>query len=398
MDNREIVELGQKYVMNTYGRVPMAMVKGQGAEMWDADDRRYLDFVTGLAVNSLGHCHPRVAKAVAEQAQTLIHCSNLYWIEPQVKLAQLLVENSDLDKVFFCNSGAEANEGAIKLARKYMAMKEESRYEIITMSLSFHGRTLAALAATAQVKFHQGFAPMPVGFSYVPFNDLKALETAVNSKTCAVMLEPVQGEGGVNVAELEYLRGVAELCRERGLLLILDEVQCGLGRTGSLFAYQQYGIKPDIVTLAKALGGGVPIGCLMAREEVAAAFIPGDHGSTFGGNPLASAAGVAALTVLLEEGLIENTREVGDYFTQELHKIAEQYPFVVEIRGKGLLLGMELSIQGAGIVKACQEQGLLINCTRGNVLRFLPPLNVTEKQVNEGLGVLRKVLAEVEVD
>ncbi|MHB1126630.1 MAG: acetylornithine transaminase [Bacillota bacterium] len=396
MGNREIIELGQKYVMNTYGRIPVAMVKGLGAEIWDADGRRYLDFVTGLAVNSLGHCHSKVAEAVAEQVQTLMHCSNLYWIEPQVKLAQILVENSDLDKVFFCNSGAEANEGAIKLARKYMAKKEENRYEIITMSQSFHGRTLAALAATAQVKFHQGFAPMPAGFSYVPFNDLEALETAINSKTCAVMLEPVQGEGGVYVAEPEYLQGVAEICRQRDLLLILDEVQCGLGRTGSLFAYQQYGIKPDIVTLAKALGGGIPIGCLMAREEVAA-FVPGDHGSTFGGNPVASAAGVAALTVLMEEGLVGNARDVGAYFMQELEGIADQYSFVVENRGRGLLLGMELSIEGASIVKACQEQGLLINCTRGNVLRFLPPLNITREQVNDGLRVLRKVLSEVGV-
>ncbi|MGB9858965.1 MAG: aspartate aminotransferase family protein, partial [Moorellaceae bacterium] len=278
MTNAEIIALGEQYVMRTYGRYPIALVRGAGARVWDADGREYLDFVEGLAVNSLGHCHPRVVEAIREQAGKLLHVSNLYWIEPQVELAQMLVENSDLDKVFFCNSGAEANEAAIKLARKYAKLhKGEECYEIISMRRSFHGRTLAALAATGQEKFHRGFEPLPVGFRYVPFNDLEALREAINSRTCAVMLEPVQGEGGVYPADPDYLKAVRELCDKEGILLIFDEVQCGLGRTGYLFAYQYYGVEPDLMTLAKALAGGVPIGAMLAKEEVAAAFAPGDH-------------------------------------------------------------------------------------------------------------------------
>lgn len=396
MDNQSIIELGDKYVMRTYGRIPMALVKGEGVRVWDADDKEYLDFVSGLAVNSVGHCHPKVAQAIAEQANTLLHCSNLYWIEPQVKLAQALVEHSCLDKVFFANSGAEANEGAIKLARKYAHTHwGPEKYEIITMQKSFHGRTLATLTATGQEKFHKGFDPLPIGFKYVPFNDIQALADAVGPHTCAVLLEPVQGEGGVHVAQPQYLAEVKKLCEQNNLLLIFDEVQCGLGRTGKLFAYEHYGVEPDIMTLAKALGGGVPIGALMAKDQVAQAFQPGDHASTFGGNPLACAAGLAALTALLEEGMVDNAAQVGQYFQEKLAELTGKYDFIKEVRGKGLMIGVELSIEGQGIVTACQEQGLLINCAGANVLRFLPPLNIEKKHVDEAVAILASVLEDV---
>ncbi|WP_258358748.1 acetylornithine transaminase [Moorella sulfitireducens (nom. illeg.)] len=396
MDNAAIIALGEKYVMRTYGRYPVALVRGEGARVWDADGREYLDFVGGLAVNSLGHCHPRVVTAIREQAGKLLHCSNLYWIEPQVELARLLVENSALDKVFFCNSGAEANEGAIKLARKYAKEhRGPESYEIITMRRSFHGRTLATLTATGQEKFHRGFAPLPAGFRYVPFNDLAGLRAAVNPRTCAVMLEPVQGEGGVYAANKDYLQAVRALCDDEGLLLIFDEVQCGLGRTGYLFAYQYYGVEPDIMTLAKALAGGVPIGAMLAKEKVASAFAPGDHASTFGGNPLATAAGVAAFKSLLEEGLVENARDVGEYFYRELDKLVREFPQLIEVRGRGLLLGLEMDGPVDAVVAACMERGLLINSLHGHVLRFLPPLTISKDEIDRALAILKEALKEV---
>lgn len=385
--------MGQQYVMNTYGRLPMALVKGEGAWVWDADGRQFLDFVGGLAVNSLGHAHPKVAEAVCQQVQQLLHCSNLYWIEQQVKLAKVLVENSCADKAFFCNSGAEANEGAIKLARKYAKLHlGPDKYEIITATNSFHGRTLATITATGQDKYQQGFDPLPEGFCYVPYNDLAALKESIGPHTCAVMLEPVQGEGGVIPATPDYLEGVQALCREKGLLLIFDEVQCGLGRTGKLFSYQHYQVEPDIITLAKALAGGFPIGALLAKEHVAAAFQPGDHASTFGGNPLACAAALAAMETLLQDGLLANTQQVGQYFADKLKQLAEKYTFVQEVRGMGLMLGMELTIPGKDIVARCLEQGLLINCTNGNVLRFLPPLIITEQQVDQAIQILDQAM------
>ncbi|MEL7563358.1 MAG: acetylornithine transaminase [Dehalobacterium sp.] len=396
MNNQEITAKGQKYVMNTYGRLPLAIVKGQGAYVWDADGKEYLDFVSGIAVNNVGHCHPKVVEAVAKQAETLFHCSNLYWIEPQVKLAKILVENSSFDKVFFCNSGAEANEGAIKLARKY-AKKHwgEDKYEIITMKKSFHGRTLATLTATGQEKFHKGLEPLPEGFKYAPFNDLEALKQAVGPHTCAVMLEPVQGEGGVLPGEEAFIKGVRELCDEKRLLFIVDEVQCGLGRTGKLFGYQHYGIEPDIMTLAKALGGGAPIGALLAKEQVAEAFQPGDHAATFGGNPLVTAAGVAALTVLLDEDLAQNADAVGEYLRCKLEGLKSKFKFIKEIRGKGLLIGMECEMEVAGIVGACLKEGLLLLSAGPNVLRFLPPLNITFGQVDQAVGILEQALSGV---
>ncbi|TDA68750.1 MAG: acetylornithine transaminase [Clostridia bacterium] len=397
MTNAEIIERGNRYVMSTYGRAPVALVRGEGIRVWDADGKCYLDFVGGLAVNSLGHCHPKVAASLAAQARTLIHCSNLYWIEPQVRLAQRLVELSGLGQAFFCNSGTEANEAAIKLARKYARSQGgPERYEIIAMEKSFHGRTLGALAATWQPKLREAFEPLVPGFKFVPLNDLSALEAAIDEKTCAVMLEPVQGEGGVHMAAPDYLKEVSRLCREKGLLLIFDEVQCGLGRTGRLFAWQHGEVRPDIMTLAKALGGGVPIGAMLAGEAVARAFVPGDHGSTFGGNPLACAAALAYLEVLEEEDLVGNAARVGVYFQERLQELAARFPLCQEVRGRGLILGMELSRPAAPLVDAAREAGLLINATSGNVLRFLPPLGVQPSDVDEAMEIMYRVFEGIE--
>lgn len=396
MSNQDLTELGQKYLMNTYGRLPIAIVKGQGTRVYDADGREYLDFVGGLAVNSLGHCHPNIVAAIEEQGNKLLHCSNLYWIEPQIKLAQILVENSCLDKVFFSNSGSEANEGAIKLARKYAKVTYgEEKYEVITMKQSFHGRTLATLAATGQDKFHQDFQPLPPGFTYVPLGDLDALQKAINPKTCAVMLEPIQGEGGVNVPTIAYMQEVQQLCQENGLLLILDEVQVGMGRTGTLFAYEQFGVEPDILTMAKALGGGIAIGAFMAKDHVASAFKPGDHGSTFGGNPFATAVGLAAVKTHLDPGLLQYTVELGAYLKGELLKLQGKYSFIKEVRGKGMIWGMELSQPGADVVNKCMEDGLLINCTNSTVLRLLPPLTVTKEEIDQAIAIMDKALNSV---
>lgn len=396
MTTQETMELGQKYVMNTYGRLPMALVKGEGAYVWDADGNKYLDFVAGLAVNSLGHCHPKVVEAIREQAGTLMHVSNLYWIEPQVKLAQLLVENSALDKVFFCNSGAEANEGAIKLARKYARKyMGPDKYEIITMDKSFHGRTLAAITATAQPKYQKDLDPLPPGFKYVPFNDITALEQAISPNTCAVMLEPVQGEGGVNVAGYDYMQQVKQLCADKHLLLIFDEVQCGLARTGKLFAYEHYGIEPDIMTLAKAIAGGFPMGALLAKAKTAECFQPGDHASTFGGNPLAAAAGYAAVSILADKEFLAETAKTGQYFSEKLHGLKNKYPFITDVRGKGLILGLGISVDGKAIVDACMADGLLINCVGSNVLRFIPPLTITKEHIDSAIQILDKAMAGI---
>jgi len=395
MSNADIVREGQKYIMNTYARLPIAMVKGEGCYVYDADGRKYLDFVAGIAVNALGHAHPAVAEALSRQAGTIIHCSNLYWIEPQVAAAKLLVENSCLDKVFFANSGAEANEAAIKLARKYAKAKDVDKYEIITMYDSFHGRTMATLAATGQARIQNGYDPLLQGFKYVPFNDIAALREAVSPRTCAVMLEPVQGEGGVIVAEDDYLRAVRELCDEHDMLLIFDEVQVGLGRTGKLFAYQHSGVEPDIMTLAKALGGGAPVAAMLAKDKVAASFQPGDHASTFGGNPLVTAAAKATLEVIIGDNLPANAAKMGAYLQGKLTALKAKYPFIQYVRGKGLLVGLVLDIPGAPIVAACLERGLLINCTAGKVLRFVPPLIVSQTEIDKMLVILEEALATV---
>lgn len=394
LSTEEMIQAGQKYIMNTYGRLPMGLVKGEGSYVWDAEGNKYLDFVAGIAVNSLGHCHPVVVKAIKEQAENLIHVSNLYWSEPQITLAQTLVKNSALDKVFFSNSGAEANEGAIKLARKY-ARKYlgQDKYEIITMEKSFHGRTLAAITATAQPKYHKDLDPLPGGFKYVPFNDIEALEKAISPNTCAIMLEPIQGEGGVYPAKYEYLKQVRELCDRHGLLLIFDEVQCGIGRTGKLFAYEHYDVEPDIMTLAKAIAGGFPMGALMAKQKVADCFQPGDHASTFGGNPLAAAAACAALSILADKDFLAEVQEKGQYFINKLYELKDKYFFVTDVRGKGLMLGLCIAADGKSIVKACQDNGLLINCVGTNVLRFIPPLIISYEEIDTALEILDKVLS-----
>ena len=330
MTTNEVFEESRKYIMNTYKRLPLFIVKGRGNRVYDAEGKEYLDFVSGLAVNNIGHCNPRVTVAFQKQAQRLVHTSNLFYTEPQVKLAKLLVENSFADKVFFCNSGAEANEAAIKLIRKYSSGKETGRYEIITALNSFHGRTMATLTATGQDKFHKGFEPLVPGFSYVPFNDIAAVEKAINDKTAAVMIEPIQGEGGVNIPDRDYLKRLREICDFNGILLALDEVQTGIGRTGKLFAYQHTGIEPDIMTLAKGLGGGLPIGAMLAKDHVASAFTPGTHASTFGGTPLVCSAAVEVMKILTEDEIIlDNCRRMGSYLVDELNNLKLKYPDII---------------------------------------------------------------------
>ncbi len=401
MELRKIIEDSERYLMHTYNRFPVVLRKGRGIRVWSADGKEYLDFVGGVAVNVLGHCHPKVVVAIQKQAQRLIHVSNFYHIEPQIKLARLLVTHSFADKVFFCNSGAEANEAAIKLARKHAKEHDgrhqnEYRFEIITAINSFHGRTLATVTATGQEKFHKGFEPLMPGFKYVPFNDIHALESAITQKTCAIMLEPIQGEGGVKIPSDDYLPKVRELCDKHELLLILDEVQTGIGRTGKLFAYEYYGVAPDIMTLAKGLGGGVPIGAMLATEKVSAAFKPGNHASTFGGNPLVCTAAIATLETILEDGFIlDHCNRMGKYFIERLEQLKDYYEQVVSIRGKGLLIAMELTRDGMPIVKACLERGILINCAGGgNVLRFMPPLTVEEKDIDHLVEVLDELLGK----
>jgi predicted acetylornithine/succinylornithine family transaminase len=382
-------------VAGTYKRFPVAFVSGEGARLRDADEAEYLDFVAGLAVCNLGHCHPKVVEAIRGQAGKLIHVSNLFHIAPQAELARLLCENSFADKAFFCNSGAEANEAAIKVARKFFSEKSEKgliKSRIISMEKSFHGRTMAAMAATGQRKIQKGFEPLLEKFTYVPFNDLEAVKGAIDAKTAAVLVEPIQGEGGVNLPDGGYLKELKALCKEAGVLLIFDEVQVGMGRTGKLFAYENYNVTPDIMTLAKGLAGGVAIGAMLATDEVAAAFGPGSHASTFGGNPLAAAAGTAAVRATLEDGVLENCTKVGEYLFKKLNGLKGEFSFIKEIRGMGLMAGMELDIPGAEIVRKCLEEGLLINCTGETVLRFLPPLIITEPDVDEMIGILKGVL------
>jgi predicted acetylornithine/succinylornithine family transaminase len=356
-----------------------------------------MDFVSGLAVNNLGHCNPRVTVAFQKQAQRLVHTSNLFYTEPQIHLAKLLVENSFADKVFFCNSGAEANEAAIKLVRKYSSDKGNGRYEIITAYNSFHGRTMATITATGQERFHKGFEPLVPGFSYVPYNDANAVEKAITDKTAAILVEPIQGEGGVNVPDEDYLKQLRKICHNNGILLVLDEVQTGIGRTGSLFAYQHTGIEPDIMTLAKGLGNGLPIGAMLARDPIAQAFTPGTHASTFGGTPLVCSAAIEVIKTLTEdEMLLDNCRRMGKYLTEELNGLKEKYPQIIRnVRGKGLLIGMELSIKGDDIVQECIKKGVVINCTMERVLRFLPPLDINPIDIDALMDILSEVFSSI---
>ncbi|WP_447978688.1 acetylornithine transaminase [Candidatus Nitrospira bockiana] len=395
MPTEELRQDSDRFLMHTYARTPISIVRGRGSRVYDLEGREYLDFVAGIAVNVLGHGHPDVIAAIQKQSQHLLHASNLYYTEPQVRLAELLATHSFAEKVFFCNSGAEANEAAIKLSRRYAHQKYgASRFEIITMLQSFHGRTMATLTATGQEKVHKGFEPLLPGFIYVPFNDLSAVEQAMTPATAAVMLELVQAEGGVNVADQGYIKSLRELCRQRDILLILDEVQTGIGRTGALFAYEQFGIQPDIMTLAKGLGGGVPIGACLATDAVAAAFTPGSHASTFGGNPLACSAALAVLHVLLDGRLLAQSRAVGQYFAKGLLDLKDRLPNIKDVRGLGLLQGMELTIEGAPVVDDCLRRGLLINCTMNRVLRFVPPLIISQREIDRLLDVLADVLSK----
>jgi acetylornithine/N-succinyldiaminopimelate aminotransferase len=396
MNSAKWIEKADKYIMRTYGRYPLVPVKGEGCYLWDADGKKYLDFLAGVAVNNLGHCHPAVVAALTKQAAELIHCSNYYHIPQQIELAELLCSHSFADKAFFCNSGAEANEAAIKLARRYSREKfGADRYEIITALSSFHGRTMATVSATGQEKVQKFFDPLLHGFRHVPFNDAAALRAAVSPCTCAIMLEPILGEGGVVVPDADYLREVREICNENGLLLIFDEVQVGMGRTGKMFAHEHFGVTPDIMTLAKALAGGAPIGTMLATDEVAAAFVPGTHGSTFGGNPLVTAAGVATVRTILEQGILNHTCEIGEYLLGELEALARKFPVIKDVRGIGLMIGVELGIPGAEIVKRALERGLLLNCAQEKVLRFVPPLIVGKKEVDEMLTILTGILEEL---
>ncbi len=379
----KIIDRADKVIANTYKRFPIVITKGKGSTLWDAAGKAYTDFVAGIAVCNLGHAHPRVVKALSMQAETLFHVSNLYYTVPQVELASWLVENSFADRVFFCNSGAEANEAAIKIARRYFNKKGDTgRYRIIAMERSFHGRTMATLSATGQDKIKDGFDPVLEGFDFVPFNNAEALRKKIGSSTCAVMIEPVQGEGGVCCPDPEYLKAVRSICNETGTLLVFDEIQTGIGRTGKLFAYEHFGIEPDIMTLAKALANGLPIGAMLAKEDVAEAFGPGSHASTFGGTPVVTAASLEVVRVLSEEKIVERCQKVGNYFKERLLWLKKRHESIEDVRGLGLLLGMKLKIEGAPVVKACMEKGFLINCIQENILRFIPPLIIKKDEID----------------
>jgi acetylornithine/N-succinyldiaminopimelate aminotransferase len=392
MNGEGLMEAADRVMASTYSRFPIVLVEGKGCNLKDSAGRTYTDFVAGIAVCNLGHAHDGIAEAVAAQARRLVHVSNLYYSEPQIQLAQWLVEHSFADRVFFCNSGAEANEAAIKLARKYFKDRgAPTRFRIITMEGSFHGRTMATLTATGQAKIRKGFEPLLEGFDTVPFNDLQAVQDAMTEETCAVMVEPIQGEGGVQCPGRGYLEGLRELCDQEGVLFIFDEVQTGMGRTGKLFAYEHFGMTPDIMTLAKALANGLPMGAMLAREEVAKAFTPGSHASTFGGTPLVATAALTTVRTLLDEGVLENCERVGKYFRQRLRRLQSKYAFIREVRGKGLLIGLDLTCDGMSVVKACMERGFLINCTQEHILRFIPPLIIKEEDIDSLVSCLDSV-------
>jgi acetylornithine/N-succinyldiaminopimelate aminotransferase len=394
MDNT--IALADKYMFPTYKRFPITLVRGEGCRVWDENGKEYLDFVGGIAVCALGHSSPLVAEALEKQSRRLVHVSNLYYTKPQTDLARLLVENSFADRVFFCNSGAEANEAAIKIARRYSREKfGPGRHTIIAMANSFHGRTMGTLSATGQSKIQVGYEPLLEGFRFVPFNDTGALRKAVDDSVCAVMMEPVQGEGGVVCPAPDYLEKVKQLCAEKGLLLIFDEVQVGMGRTGRLFAHEHYGVTPHIMSLAKALGNGLPIGAMLAVEELSGAFGPGSHATTFGGTPLVTAASLAVVKSLLEDGWLEHCRRMGEYFQVKLKDLQARHPAIREVRGLGLILGIELDGPGAPIVEACMEKGFLVNCVQDKVIRFVPPLIVGEREVDLLVKTLDEALEEV---
>mgnify|MGYP000661813860 CR=1 FL=1 len=389
MNTQEVIALFDEYVIGNYGRLPRVITKGQGNWLWDLDGNKILDMFPGWAVSGIGHCHPKVVEAIRAQAGELLHMDNTFYNIPQGKLAQLLSERAFGGKCFFCNSGAEANEAAMKLARRHTS---KEKYKFITAERGFHGRTFASVTATAQPKYHDGFLPMLPGFDYVPFNDIDALHEAFSEETAAVLIEPIQGEGGIREATPEYMQTIRDLCDEYGALMILDEVQTGLGRTGRWFGYQHYEVTPDIITMAKALGGGVAIGAMMARPQIAASLIPGTHASTFGGNPLACAAAIAVIEAIEEANLLDNAVKMGDYTRQKLDALKDKYPVIDHIRGKGLMIGLQLTTPGAEIVSACLDKGLRINCTQENVLRFMPSMIVTTEEIDQAAAILDDVL------
>ena len=391
MTTQETIALFEKYVIGNYTRIPIVFVRGKGSRLWDADGRCYLDLFPGWGVNGLGHCPERVSAALQYQAAKLLHVANNYYMEPQGILAKMISDRSFGGKCFFCNSGAEANEAAIKLAR---LATPEGRYKIITFHNSFHGRTLAAISATAQPKYHKGITPIVRGFMYAPYNDLAAVESLVDAETCGIMVEPIQGEGGINVATGEFLKGLREICDREGIILVFDEVQTGCGRTGKWFGYQHDNVVPDIMTLAKALGGGMAIGAIAARPDVAEKLAPGTHASTFGGNPIACAAAIAAFETIEAENLLENVQRMGEYARTRLLAMKEKFPLIREVRGKGLMIGMELVKPGRPVVTGCLNKGLLINCTHDTVVRMLPAMNISRELMDEGLDILEQALEE----
>jgi len=391
MTTQETIELFDKYVIANYGRLPRVIVKGEGCYLYDAEGNKILDMFPGWAVSGLGHCHPKVVEALRKQAGELLHIDNTFYSEPQGRLAQLLSERAFGGKCFFCNSGAEANEAALKLARLYTA---QEKYKFITAEGSFHGRTFATVTATAQPKYHEGFLPLLPGFVYMPFNDVAALESAFSDEVAAVMVEPIQGEGGINVATAEYLQAIRRLCDEKGAVMILDEVQTGMGRTGKWFGYQHFDVEPDIITMAKALGGGVAIGAMMARKEIAASLVPGKHASTFGGNCLACAAGIAVIEAIEEDKLLENAAEMGRYTRDKLEQLKQKHSIIDSVRGIGLMIGIQLAGPGKRIVEKCLEKGLRINCTNNTVLRFMPAMIATKSHIDQAMDILDSALSE----
>jgi acetylornithine/N-succinyldiaminopimelate aminotransferase len=393
MTTQETIELFNKYVIGNYGRLPRVIVKGEGCYMYDADGNKILDMFPGWAVSAIGHCHPRVVEALRKQAGELLHIDNTFYSEPQGKLAEMLSERAFGGKCFFCNSGAEANEAALKLARLHTS---QEKYKFITAEGSFHGRTIATLTATAQPKHHEGLLPLLPGFTYVPFNDINALESAFSNEVAAVMVEPIQGEGGINLASKEYLQTIRRLCDENAALLIFDEVTTGVGRTGKWFAYQHYDVEPDIMTMAKALGGGVAIGAMMATEEVAASLVPGKHASTFGGNALVCAAAVAVIEVIEKENLLNNAAELGKYTKDKLEQLKQKHSIIDSVRGIGLMIGIQLNAAGKEIVDKCLENGLRINCTQGTVLRLMPPMIATKEEIDQAVEIIDNVLKDGE--
>ncbi len=391
MTTQETIELFNKYVIGNYNRLPKVIVRGEGCYIWDADGNKILDMFPGWAVSGIGHCHRRVVEAIRKQSSQLLHIDNTFYSEPQGKLAKLLSEHAFGGKCFFCNSGAEANEAAMKLARLHTP---KEKYKFITFEGSFHGRTLATVTATAQPEHHEGLLPLLPGFTYVPFNDIGALESAFSDEVAAVMVEPIQGEGGINIAAPEFMTVIRELCNKNGAVMILDEVQSGIGRTGKWFGYQHFDVAPDIITMAKALGGGVAIGAMMANEQLAASLKPGKHASTFGGNPLACAAAIAVIEAIEEENLLNNAVELGKYIKEKLEQLKDKHLIIDHIRGLGLMIGVQLKSAGSEIVNKCLERGLRINCTHDTVIRFMPPMTVTKKQIDTAIEIFDSVLGE----